>query len=72
MRDVMQRNSSPPAMLRYALAAGLTGRADEAAKTLALICSLHDEKRCAEGRQSWVQLQDKYPQLRGIVMAPAR
>lgn len=72
MRDVMQRNAAPPAMLRYALAAGLNGRTDEASKTLALICSLHDEKRCSEGRQSWAQLQRQYPQLRGIEMAPPR
>lgn len=72
MRDVMQRNAYPPAMLRYALAAGLNGRPDEAAKMLALICSLNDKQRCAEGRQSWAQLQRRYPQLRAIAMPEPR
>ncbi len=68
MRDVSQRNAFPPAMLRYALAAGLNGRASEAARTLALLCSLHPKKRCDEGRISWASAQAKYPRLQAIAM----
>ncbi len=71
MRDVAQRNAFPPALLRYALAAGLNGRTDEAASTLAVLCKLHTEERCDEGRQSWALLQQQHPELRAIKM-PAR
>ena len=66
MRRVSMREPRPPAMLRYALAAGLNGRPDEAALTLARLCHLHPAERCDEGRASWHSAQEKYPALRAV------
>lgn len=66
MRNVSQRNAFPPAMLRFALAAGLNGRAQESARTLALLCKVHPKERCDEGRASWAAAQLQYPVLRSI------
>ncbi|MBE7419877.1 MAG: O-antigen ligase C-terminal domain-containing protein [Ideonella sp.] len=63
MRHVTQRTASPPAMLRYALAAGLNGRAAEAERTLRLICKMHSPARCIEGKKSWEVARAKYPEL---------
>lgn len=65
-RDVMQRYPVPPAMLRYALMAGLNGRPDEAATTLALLCKIHSVARCREARESWSLLAAQHPQLIAI------
>jgi len=62
-RDVMQRYPVPPAMLRYALMAGLNGRPDEASTTLALLCKIHSVERCREAHESWTQLRVQYPEL---------
>lgn len=66
MRRVMQRNAYPPAMMRYALAAGLNGRPDEAAQTLRRICHMHPTPRCDEARVSWHEAQRQFPVLGGI------
>jgi hypothetical protein len=66
MRTVVERNPSPPAMLRYALAAGLNKRPLEAADTLVRLCNMHKAERCDEGRQSWAQARSQYPALEGI------
>ncbi|MCW5661002.1 MAG: O-antigen ligase C-terminal domain-containing protein [Burkholderiaceae bacterium] len=66
MRSVTRRTAAPPAMLRYALAAGLNGRADESARTLALICKMHQPVRCKEGQDSWRAAQQQHPQLKSI------
>ena len=71
MRAVVERTPAPPALLRYALATGLNGRAGEAADTLTRLCNMHKPQRCREGRESWVLLQAKYPQLQAITF-PAR
>ncbi len=63
MRDVSLRHAVPPAMLRYALAAGLNGRKKEAEDTLARICKMHPEPRCDEGRAAWALLQQRYDVL---------
>jgi O-antigen ligase len=68
MREVSTRNAHPPAMLRYALAAGLNDRPEDAARTLALLCKMHTEERCAEGRSAWAEAQRNHPQLRPIAM----
>lgn len=69
-RDVARRYAVPPAMLRYALAAGLNDRPEEARITLALICKMHTEKRFEEGKDAWAQLQARYPRLQSIDLAP--
>ena len=70
MRRVSQRYPVPAALLRYALAAGLNGRPDEAAATLGRLCKMHAPARCDEGRVAWAELQGRYPELRAIVAPP--
>jgi O-antigen ligase len=66
MKILSQRFAPPAAMLRYALAAGLNGREDEAERNLALICHMWPKRNCHEGRASWLILQKQYPQLTSI------
>lgn len=66
MQRVMQRNAFPPAMFRYALAAGLNGRPDDAALTLKRLCSMHSAERCDEARASWKAAQEQFPKLRTV------
>ncbi|HWH81918.1 MAG TPA: Wzy polymerase domain-containing protein [Burkholderiaceae bacterium] len=63
LRTVTQRYSSPPALMRYALGAGLNGRPAEAQRTLAILCHVSVEKHCDQGRQRWAELSKQYPQL---------
>lgn len=65
-RRVVQRQPGPPAMLRYALAAGLNNRPEEAGRMLSLLCQMHPLKRCEEGRESWRVATSEYPELRAI------
>ena len=66
MQRVTQRYAFPPAMLRYALAAGLNGRKAEAALTLRRLCSMHPPQRCDEGRDAWQVAQKRWAVLNGI------
>ena len=66
LKTLSQRFAPPAAMLRYALAAGLNGRKNEAARNLALICHMWPKRNCDEGRASWIALQKQYPQLTSI------
>jgi len=66
MRDVVERNPERQAMLRYALAAGLNGRAADAASTLTALCKLRSSRRCSQSRQFWAEAQSLNPQLRNI------
>ena len=66
MRKVSQRFAYPPAMFRYALAAGLNGQPDVATRTLAQLCSIHPLPRCEEAREGWRALQERYPELRAV------
>ena len=66
MRKVATRFGYPPAMFRYALAAGLHGRTSEAEITLQRICHMHGPQRCAEAQEGWQLLQQRFPQLRQI------
>lgn len=66
LKTLSQRFAPPAAMLRYALAAGLNGRENEAARNLALICHMWPTRNCDEGRASWIALQKQYPQLTSI------
>jgi len=70
MRRVSSRFAYPPAMLRYALAAGLNGQPDVAGRTLQRICAMHARPRCEEAAASWQTLQAQFPVLRGVP-APA-
>ena len=66
MRQLNLRYMPPPAMLRYALAAGLNGRPDDARRNLQLICQMWRPKHCEEGRKSWATLQERFPKLMPI------
>lgn len=66
LRTVTQRYSSPPALMRYALAAGLNGRQPEARRTLEIMCHVSLEKHCDQGRVRWRELTMRHPQLRAI------
>jgi hypothetical protein len=66
MRDVVERNPERQAMLRYALAAGLNGRAADAASTLTALCKLRSSRLCSQSRQFWAEAQSLNPQLRNI------
>jgi O-antigen ligase len=70
MRDVVGRNPSPPALLRFALAAGLNARVEESRQTLVRLCNMHKAPRCDEGRQSWAELQQQHAALRAIPYPP--
>lgn len=63
MRRVSERFAYPPSMFRYALAAGLNGEPEQAARTLARLCRIHPPERCDEGREAWTGLQQRYPAL---------
>ena len=63
MRIVAVRFAYPPVMLRYALAAGLNGKPDEAAETLRRLCAMHHPERCQEARDAWLAAQTKFPVL---------
>lgn len=66
MRRINQRYMPPAVMLRYALAAGLNGRPADAEENLKLICKMWRPIHCDEGRQSWRELQLRYPRLASI------
>lgn len=63
---VVKRQPAPPMMLRYAIAAGLNGRPEEAARTLAILCRIHPVARCDEGRDAWRTAGAQYPELRPV------
>lgn len=66
MHDVVWRNPSSLALLRYALAAGLNDRPQEAQMTLRAICHIHPPKRCEETRQAWREAQATHAVLRSV------
>ncbi len=66
MRAVALRYPFPPVLLRFALAAGLNGHAAESQLTLRRLCSIHPSARCAEARESWSALRDRYPVLLNV------
>src|SRR5690606_26583080 len=70
MRRVAMREPRAPALLRYALAAGLNQRHEEAAHALARMCRMNLARRCDEGRASWTALQQRYPTLLNVPYPP--
>lgn len=70
MRSVTLRNHFPPALLRYALAAGLNGRPDESARMLSAICHINPPARCLEGRDAWHAAVQRWPKLAEVVIPP--
>lgn len=66
MKKVSQRFPYPPAMFRYALAAGLNGRSADAEVTLQRLCRIHAGERCDEAIEGWSALRLQYPILKEI------
>lgn len=70
LRQLNLRYMPPPAMLRFALAAGLNGKPDDARRNLQLICHMWRPEHCEQGRKSWEQLQARFPSLLTIKYPP--
>lgn len=66
MRRVAERFAYPPAMFRYALAAGLNGQPAMAERTIARLCRMHAPARCDEAIDGWQMARTKYPQLQPL------
>jgi hypothetical protein len=66
LRHAVMRYPYPPALLQLALAEGLNGHTDVASETLRRLCAMHPPRRCTEGRQSWLALQQQYPVLAAV------
>lgn len=71
MQASVDRYPTPSSLLRYALAAGLNNRPEQATRYLALICKLHIDERCKEAIVAWGREQEQHPELRNIP-APTR
>jgi O-antigen ligase len=70
MRKVRLRYPQPPILIRYALVAGLNDRPDEARAVMSTLCKMHAPLRCREGRDAWLAMREKYPQLPLIEWPP--
>jgi O-antigen ligase len=70
VRDVAMRHPMAPAMLRHAVAAGLNGEPAEARAVLQRLCKMHMAELCDQGRDSWAQLQKRYPDLSVVAYPP--
>jgi hypothetical protein len=66
MRDVMSRNPTLFAMLRYAQALAMNGRGGESARVLRALCNIQTPKRCAQARESWQESQQQHPELASV------
>lgn len=70
VRQINRHFMGPPAMLRYALAMGLNGHAEEASRNLRLLCHIWSTKYCDQGRVTWTQSQQTHPPLASIPYPP--
>jgi hypothetical protein len=69
MRQVSERYSYPPVLLRYAVAAGLNGEPESAGRTMTLLCTIHPRARCTEGLQAWTTMSKvRYPELARVAL----
>ena len=66
LHTVSQRYPTPPALTRYAVAAGLNGRADEASRSLKSLCRVHLPRHCDDTRKRWANLVEQHPMLAAI------
>lgn len=64
MHRISGRYPYAPSLYRYAVAAGLNGRPDEAASALAHLCKVHPKGKCLEAIAAWSQISsERYPEL---------
>lgn len=66
MLAVRKRYAQPGAFIRYAVAAGLNGRADDARQSLVLLCKIWGDGFCDRARKSWPDYQVRHPALEAI------
>lgn len=66
MRVVARRFAAPGALERYALAAGLNGRPDEALRALSLMCRMSLPRHCDRARVVWQQRAAHHPALLAV------
>jgi O-antigen ligase len=66
MRVVARRFAAPGALERYALAAGLNGRPDEALRALRLMCRMSLPRHCDRARAAWQQRAAVHPALLAV------
>jgi hypothetical protein len=66
MRRVQQRYAVPSFQVRYALAAALNDRPDDASASLIRLCNMYRPSWCQQWRDTWIQLQKKYPSLDSV------
>lgn len=70
MRVVARRFAAPGALERYALAAGLNGRPDEAVRALRLMCRMSLPRHCDGARVVWQQRAAQSPALLEVPFPP--
>ena len=58
-RVVSERFAYPPAMFRYALAAGLSDQPEVASRTPGRLSRIHPAPRRDEGQEAWATLQQR-------------
>jgi O-antigen ligase len=68
MRQVTYRFPIPPMLMRYTLAQGLNGNAEEASKIMAKLHRLHGDELFEEAKASIIIMGKRYPQLKAIEM----
>ncbi|MBX3635435.1 MAG: O-antigen ligase C-terminal domain-containing protein [Rubrivivax sp.] len=66
MRRVSERFAYPPAMFRFALAAGLNGQPTAGEMTIARLCRMHAPARCDEAIEGWAVAKERFPQLQHL------
>jgi hypothetical protein len=64
--NVARRTPMAPLQMRFAIMAGLNGRAVQASTALALLCRMGPPENCITARNSWTALQARYPSLQAI------
>lgn len=66
LHTVSRRFPTPPALTRYAFAAGLNGHPDEATRALKILCFEHLRRHCDDTRKRWEKLVEQHPPLAAI------
>ena len=67
MRQVAHRFPSAPNLFRYAQAAALNGKADEAGHALNLLCKTNPTASCTRAGLAWQELaQTRYPSMKTV------
>jgi hypothetical protein len=66
LKTVARRHATPPALMRYAVAAAVRGDAGEARRSLELMCQMSKPRHCDEGRGHWASLSQHLPALSAV------